>query len=662
VLNFSLSFTPGAPGARTANLVVNSNHNGNVGTLNNTILDGFGLAGVLQSATPVAYGTTNVGVPTAALSHTINNTGDAPLTITGASFTGGHSGDWAFFPAPSLPIVIPVSGSAQLLARLTPGATGLRQSTLRLISNTGGIALTPSNVTVTGIGTAGQLATAAAQAYGSTNVGTQTVAVAHTLNNTGDGALTISAASFTGGNSGDWGFDPAPSLPIIIAPSGSAQIFARFAPTATGPRSTTLRLVHNSGGTVGNFDIALSGTGTAGNLSTAMNVAYGNTNVGIPSAIVTHTITNNGTGPLSVSAAVFVGAQSGDWAFTTNPLPAVLAVSGSVQVQAMFTPTVAGNRLASLRFTSNSGGIVGAQTNVTVTGFGAVPVLSTPNAQNYGSININQDTTPVTHTFQNTGNGPLTITDIQFVGGDAARWSFVSAPSLPMVIAPSGSNFVQALMSPLAVGPLETTLRITSDSGAVVGNFDVTLTGAGTVGTLLTAFSADYGVGFSGVPSSNSVFTHTIQNTGNGPLTITGATFIGTDAPFFNFAPAPAFNVVIPAGLSAPINGTLTASVPGPISATLRIFSDSGGSAAQFDVSLSGLCYAPCSVTGVTAGADDGGPVSVSAMVNTTTALPIDVVVTYSGGIGGVPLLVDAESGTISGNTILGVPHGGRRP
>jgi hypothetical protein len=169
----------------------------------------------------------------------------------------------------------------------------------------------------------------------------------------------------------------------------------------------------------------------------------------------------------------------------------------------------------------------------------------------------------------------------------------------------------------------------------------------------------NYGSSPVGSASSNSPLTHTISNTGDGPLTIFAITLQGADASDWSLIGAPgSYPVVIPVSGSLLFDGQLVPSADGPRNATLRIESDSlANPASVTTVPLEGLGLPLTTVTGVTVGADIGGPLAVTATVNGPATTFIDVTVTYSGGINaGPPVISNAGGLTIAGNVIQNVP------
>ena len=644
-VNIQAVFTPGGNGARTSTLRFTSDTGGTPGSFSNVTVDGNGISGTFSSPTPVNYGATNVFVtsPSSPVMHTITNTGPGTLTITALNFIGTDAADWSFNSVPGLPHTIASGGSVNITASFTPQGTGSRSATLRVTDNSGGTPGNFSDIAVSGNALVGTLSTTTPVNYGSGNIGqfTNLSPVTHTLSNTGTGVLTVTNLQFFGGDAADWSWLTPPSLPMNIGPGSSVNVQARLMPSATGLRTSALRITSDSGGTSGDFDVTVDGTGTVGTLSTATPVGYGSQQFGTPTAPVTHTVSNTGTGPLTVTAVTFTGGDAADWAFfpAAPTVPFVIGAGASVNIQAVFTPGGNGARTSTLRFTSDTGGTPGSFSNVTVDGNGISGTFSSPTPVNYGATNVfvTSPSSPVMHTITNTGPGTLTITALNFIGTDAADWSFNSVPGLPHTIASGGSVNITASFTPQGTGSRSATLRVTDNSGGTPGNFsDIAVSGNALVGTLSTTTPVGYGSSFIGTPTSP--VTHTFNNTGTGPLTITALAFVGANAGDWSFFPAaPALPITIGAGLNDAIQARMNPSAAGPRTATLRITSDSGGTSGDFDVTVDGTGTVGTLSTATPVGYGSqqfGTPTApVTHTVSNTGTGPLTVTaVTFTGG------------------------------
>lgn len=506
--------------------------------------------------------------------------------------------------------------------------------------------------------------------YGAANVGNVSInsPTTHTLTNSGELPLTITDISATGAEFGDWTLLALPAFPAVVAPGGFLQFDGEFVPGGVGLRQAAIRVISDTGGLPGTpVDISVFGTGTQGILSTPLGpVDYGFANVGGTSSNspITHVVTNTGDGLLTVTAISIIGSHDTDWSPVSLPtLPVLIAPSGTVNVQLQLVPSAAGTRNATLRLTSDTGSAPGSFTDVTLTGEGRQGVLSTPlGPVDYGFANVGEvsGNSPVTHVITNSGDGLLTLTGIAVIGANAADWTDVSLPALPAIIAPSGSVNVELQLTPSATGTRTATLRLTSDSGASPGALtNVALTGEGRQGVLSTNLGpVDYGSSFIGAPSANSPVLHTLNNTGDGTLTVSAIGLIGADAGDWSLTGLPTLPAVIVPSGQLQFTGTLVPSASGARGAFIRVVSDSGSiPAVQTDIEVTGIGIVPTSVTGVQVGADTGGPLRVEATVNGPASTLVDVTVSYSGGSNpGAAYIADAFGFAVSGNQILGVP------
>ncbi len=405
-VQFNATFTPTAAGARSMVIRVTSNDAGVPGTNTDIVLNGNGLQGLISVTTPINFGSVNLGSSSAATPITINNVGTGDLTLSALDLAfAGHTGDWGFTGAPTPPTVIPAGGNIQFNATFTPTAAGARSMTIRVTSNDAGVPGTTTDIVLDGNGLQGLISVTSPVNFGSVNLGLSSAATPIQINNVGTGDLTLSALNLAfAGHTGDWGFTGAPTPPTVIPAGGNIQFNATFTPTAAGARSMTIRVTSNDAGVPGTTtDIVLNGSGLQGLISVTTPVNFGSVNLGSSSAATPITINNVGTGDLTLSALnlAFAG-HTGDWGFTGAPTPpTVIPAGGNVQFNATFSPTVSGPRSMSLRITSNSSGVPGTTTDITLNGTGTVAVSVT-------GVTISADTGgPLTVQATVNGTGPV---------------------------------------------------------------------------------------------------------------------------------------------------------------------------------------------------------------------------------------------------------------
>jgi hypothetical protein len=153
-----VTFTPTAPGTRTANLVITDNASPSPQTLS---LTGTGTGAPVGSVSPgiVRFGNQLVGTPSAPQVVTLSNTGSAALTISNIvasttlsstlSMVGGD-----FSQTNNCASSVAPGSSCTINVTFTPRATGTRTGTLTINDNGSGATGSEQAVTLTGTGTA----------------------------------------------------------------------------------------------------------------------------------------------------------------------------------------------------------------------------------------------------------------------------------------------------------------------------------------------------------------------------------------------------------------------------------------------------------------------------------------------------------------------------
>jgi len=244
--------------------------------------------------------------------------------------------------------------------------------------------------------------------FAARNTGSTSAAQTVTLTNQGSQPLAITSIADLGAAAADYA-RPAgaaggtcPTAAGSLAALSSCTVTVTFTPTAAGARNATLRFTDNHNGVAGSTqDVTLAGTGIAGIPGASVTpgeLTYAARTVGSPSASQSVTLTNTGGAPLAIASITRVGANPGDFgrpagaAGGTCPTGAgSLAAAASCTVTTTFTPTAAGVRTATLRFTDNAGGTAGTQQTVTLSGTGiatAPAIAVNPTSQNFGNNSV----------------------------------------------------------------------------------------------------------------------------------------------------------------------------------------------------------------------------------------------------------------------------------
>jgi uncharacterized protein YjdB len=139
------------------------------------------------------------------------------------------------------------------------------------------------------------------------------------------------------------------------------------------------------------------------------SLSFANQLIGSSSALQTFTVGNTGTAPLTITAIALTGTNPAEYKESNNcpiGIGTALAVGATCNVQVSFVPLAVDTRTANVTFTDNSGGIVGSQQNVSLSGTASAPPpitttvqLSYPvgtNVSQVATINCPSNTVPCT--------------------------------------------------------------------------------------------------------------------------------------------------------------------------------------------------------------------------------------------------------------------------
>lgn len=251
----NVTFTPSAPGTRTAAVSVTDNASGSPQSIS---LTGTGTSAGTPTASlslsTLTFTSQPVGTTSPAQSVTLSNSGTAALSITSMGITGTNAGDFA--QSNSCGSSLATNASCTINVTFTPTASGARAASISVTDNASG---SPQTVSLTGTG----LAPAATPSPSSLSFGKQTVGTVSpqkqvTLTNTGNATLTINSVAIAGSDPKD--FAQTNNCSGSLAPSSSCTIQVTFAPTVKGNRSGSLTFSDSAPGSP--QTVGLSGNGS----------------------------------------------------------------------------------------------------------------------------------------------------------------------------------------------------------------------------------------------------------------------------------------------------------------------------------------------------------------------------------------------------------------
>ena len=195
---------------------------------------------------------------------------------------------------------------------------------------------------------------------------------------------------------------------------------------------------------------------------------FGPVAVGSSSAAQTVTVSNTGTGNLTISD---ITSDNTQFTFTSAALPITLPAGGSTNVDVVFSPTSLGTQSGNIIFTHDA---PGSPTSLPVQGVGADagPTFAvSPTSVNFGNVSVG-NTVNATVTVSNNGlSNPLVISSAV-----ASPGVFTVSPT-SATIPPLGSQDFTVSFTPTTGGVVNGTLTFTHNAPGSPS--DVSLTGNG---------------------------------------------------------------------------------------------------------------------------------------------------------------------------------------
>ena len=710
---FQVQYTPTAAGAFSFGLsFVNDDSDENpfnytvsgTATGSPEIAVSASIGGAVTDGGTNAQGTHAAGTPVT-VTYTVTNSGNINLTLATATSSASSNVTVDSITAPVSFTVAP-SGTTTFAVQYTPTVAGAFSFGLNFVNDDGDE--NPFNFTVSGTATGTpEIAVSASIGGAVTDGGTNSqgtqgagvpVTVTYTVTNSGTGPLTLATASASSASNVSVDSIGAP-VSTTVAPAGGTTTFqVQYTPTGVGAFSFDLSFV-NDDGDEDPFNYTVSGTAIgvpeiAVTASIGGAVTDGGTNAqgtqvaGTP-VTVTYTVTNPGTGDLTIATATSSALSN----VTVDSIGApgsttVIAGGGTTTFDVQYTPTLAGAFSFGLSFVNDDGDENPFNYTVSGTATGTPEIAvsaSIGGAVTDGGTNAQGSQlvgapVSVTYTVTNTGTADLTIALATSSAASNVTVGSVGAPASTTVAPAGGTTTFQVQYTPTAQGAFSFDLSFVNDDGDESPfNYTVSGTASGTpeivvVDSVLNPVSdggtANQGAQVAGTPVS---IVFTVSNTGTGDLTLATATSSALNNVTVNSITAPGSTTVAPGGGLTTFNVQYTPTVAGAFSFELSIVNDDSDEN-PFNITVAGTASGTpemdvsSSISGpVTDGGTDplgaqtaGVPSSVTyTITNTGTAnltvasialsLPSNVAFSF-GPISGVPIIAPGGSGTVTIN------------
>ena len=241
---------------------------------------------------------------------------------------------------------------------------------------------------------------------------TEPVVRSFTIQNTGTADLIIPANGITKSGAADFGIGNV-SLPLTIAPSGTATFPVIIDASGNGQRTATISIQSNDADeSPYTFNVQAVGVSPEINITgLGQNILDGDITpsgvddtdfgiVDVASGSVSHTFTiqnvagASGNLQLNAGAITVLGAHASDFTISAITLPATISAGESTTFVVTFNPSALGLRTATVRIQNND---LGEGTyDFAVQGYGGKPFITTWKTDNAGTSNSTSITIPTT--------------------------------------------------------------------------------------------------------------------------------------------------------------------------------------------------------------------------------------------------------------------------
>ncbi len=454
------------------------------------------------------FGTQGFGVRSSPQTLTLTNTGGIALQPGNVTISGDFAETDTCASA-----TIHTGESCAIQVTFTPSKAGARSGQLSVSAN---IPAGTLSVSLSGTGdTPGVVnLTPTAIDFGQVKVGAASNPLSITAENSGQTPVAISSVAVTG--------------PFLLAANScgttsfagnsDCQIQVEFAPLKAGPATGTLTVVDD----VGTQVVQLTGTGAGPPTDTLSpaSLTFAATIIGQTSAAQNVTLTNSGDLPLTTIAAGISGPFQ-----LTNNCTAQLVAHSTCTLAVSFSPTQSGTQTGTLTISD----AVSTGHTVSLSGMGLLPPAFSvsPASLTFPAQPVGAASTPATLKITNSGGAPLANVGFQISGGAAASFSIGSSNCGASLDA--GANCAaQVIFTPASTGGAAATLAISSSTPGVTPAL-VPLNGTGQSAPGLNVSPTQLSFSPQDLNQPSSAQTVTVSNTGTAILT---GLSLATSGPF----------------------------------------------------------------------------------------------------------------------------------
>ena len=651
---FSVVFQPQSAGAVNATITIGT---GGPPPPNSSVsVSGTGVNPVLQY-TPafgtMDFGNVQIGQISAQQVLTIKNVGNSAVQFSTPIFTPSPDFNIEGLSPFSCFVTNPLAPGTSCQARITfvpiSGPPGPRNGGIGIVYTNQGGDLVASSYAVRG--TAVQASVSAAP--NPLNAPDQLVNTPGapqkiTFTNTGVGPVTLTGVTLVGTNPTEFqlltlGLNNCFSgANNVIAAGASCDVYVRFAPTSTGPKTAQVQFaIDNTPAGVypaGNYFVQVNGTGTSpvGTVS-PQAINFGSQRVGQVSGPVQVTIKNTSNGGYTIPV---LAPSTGEFQIQADTCSnTFLQANGTCTFSVVFAPGSTGIKNATINVPGPN------PVAIQLTGIGTIGNISAaPNPVNFPNQEVNTVSAAQTVTITNNGPGPATITT---VAEASTEFGTTSNTCNGVTLATVGATCtIQVFFTPTTSGLKNALLTVTYDAGVAGATYDVSLIGTATTTPLSITPAGPYNFG-NVVIGQTALAIFVVKNEGAANTAPLPAPTVVTTPPF-SIVSTSCTAVVLAPGGTCTIVVQFAPTIVGPASGLLSInpqvilLGNGVSPNGALLVDKPQLTFGPQQIgsqsqTQAVIVSNNG---NVPVTINTVTAAPADYVPTGGAGTNCVPTLV----------------------
>jgi hypothetical protein len=284
--------------------------------------------------------------------------------------------------------------------------------------------------------------------FGNVNVGSSSTA--QILNISNPGSTTLTLTSFTLSS----GYSQAINCPVNLAPGAFCSDSLTFKPTVTGTDAGSLMIGDSALSSPQALSLTGVGVGPQVMLSPT-SLSFGVQVVGTTSPPQTVTLTNTGTGSLTINNT----SISAGFTITNNGCPATVKAGNHCTIQVAFSPGLSGAFSGTLSIADNA---QGSPQTVSLSGTGTVVNLA-PTSIKFGTVKKGSSKSENVTLTNEAKNQTLTVTSITFTGADPSDFS--QTGNCVGKIGALQSCTIMVTFTPQATGSRSATMDVNDNGG-----------------------------------------------------------------------------------------------------------------------------------------------------------------------------------------------------